>query len=148
MSSAGSRAYRPHMSDGGSGWPELDDALERWRSATAALPSAFRTELLEALDAVEHERLVLEWSSPAAGRRDFLARFPHPFAGTYDHTMLYLSLSLGLNGPLVRMVPVGGVILRRHLGGVDGQSSASTEIVDPVELGQLRALLAHVTSTP
>lgn len=112
------------------------------------MPSAFRTELLEALDAVEHERLALEWPSPAAERRDFLARFPHPFAGTYDHTMLYLSLSLGLNGPLVRMVPVGGVILRRHLGGVDGQSSTSTEIVDPVGLAQLRALLAHVTSTP
>jgi hypothetical protein len=136
------------MSEGGSGWPELDGALERWRSATAALPSAFRTELLEALDAVEHGRIALEWPTPTAERRDFLARFPHPFAGAYDHAMLYLSLSLGLSGPLVRMMPVGGVILRRHLGGVDGEGASSTVIVDPGELAQLRALLAHVTSTP
>jgi hypothetical protein len=136
------------MSDEGSGWPEFDDALEGWRSATAALPSAFRVELLEALDAVEHGRLVLEWPSPDAERRDLVARFPHPFAGVYDHTMFYLSVSLGLSGPLVRMEPVGGVILRRHLGGIDGQGSASTAIDDPVELAQLRALLAHVTSTP
>jgi hypothetical protein len=134
------------MADAGSGWPEFDDALERWRSATAALPSVFRSELLVTLEAVEHGRLTLEWPTVTSEREDFLARFSHPFAGAYDHTMLHLSLSLGLSGPRVRMITVGGVILRRHLGGVEGQGAAASEVVDPAELVQLRALLAHVTS--
>ena len=79
-----------------------------------------------------------------AEREDFLARFPHPFARVYDHTMLFVSLSLGLSGPLVQMIPIGGLILRRHFGGIDGPPSAGG--VDPSELAQLRALLAHVTS--
>lgn len=134
------------MSGEGSGSPSLDGAWDRWRSSTAALPREFRGELLDALHAVEHGRLTLEWPTPDDERRDFLMRFPHPFARVYDRTMLNVSLTLGLSGPLVRMLPVGGLVLRRHLGGVDDDGPIPSADADPDELAQLRALLSHVTS--
>ncbi len=95
---------------------------------------------------MEDATLTLKWRAPDAERRGFLARFPHPFARIYDHTMLYLSLSLGLSGPRVRMIPIGGLILRRHVGALEAPHPPSAVPDDQPELTQLRALLAYVTS--
>ncbi|MCW2764802.1 MAG: hypothetical protein JWO11_761 [Nocardioides sp.] len=143
---AGARAYCPHVPSTGSGWPELDDAMDQWASTTAALPAPFRTDLLNALHAIELGTLSLVWNSLADDRKAFLERFRHPFAGAYDRAMLYLSLSLGLSGPQVRMLPVGGLILRRHVGTSEEDDASAADHVDPTELAQLRGLLAFVTS--
>lgn len=131
------------MAQAGSGWPELDAAMAGWTEATGALPPVFRTELVEALEAVEHGTLTLVWRSGAEDREAFLERFPHPFARALDRAMLYLCLQLGLSRPRVRMDPIVGVILRRHLGG-DQCPVPSAEHGDPAELAQLRASWASV----
>ena len=131
------------MAQAGSGWPELDAAMAAWTEATGALPPAFRTELVEALEAVEQGTLTLAWRSGADERAAFVERFPHPFSRALDRAMLYLCLSLGLSGTLVRMDPMGGLILRRHLGGNQGPVP-STGHGDPAELAQLRAAWASV----
>lgn len=143
MAAIGVYAYCPPMPHPGSGWSELDDAMAEWTAATGALPPVFRTELLDTLEAVEHGTLTLVWSSGTDAREAVVEGFPHPFSRALDGAMLYLCLSLGLSGPRVRMDPIGGLILRRHLGGAEGPV-ASTEDADPAELAQLRASLASV----
>ena len=60
--------------------------------------------------------------------------------------MAYLSMSLGLSGPMVRMIPVGEAILRRQFGEPEASDAPSAETVDAADLAQLRALPANVTS--
>ena len=117
--------------------------MAEWTAATGALPPVFRTEVFDALEAVEQGTLTLVWRSGAHEREAFVKRFPHPFSRALDRAMLYLSLQLGLSGPRVRIDPMGALILRRHFGGGEG-GVPSTEDEDPAELAQLRALLASV----
>ncbi len=127
-----------------SGWPELDRAMADWTSTTASLPIEFRTELRVTLTALERGEVTLVWDTRSEARAAFVERFPHPFAATYDRVMLHQTLVLGLNGPTVRMPPVGGVILRKNLG--EPEAVAEEAASDPDELAILRSLLAHVTS--
>lgn len=127
-----------------SGWPELDRAMADWRWTTASLPIEFHTELRGTLTALERGEVTLVWDNRSEARAAFVERFPHPFAATYDRAMLYQSLALGLAGPTVRMLPVGGVILRKGLG--EPEIVATEAASDPDELAVLRSLLAHVTS--
>lgn len=143
MVPVGVHAYCPPMPNPGSGWSELDEAMDDWTAVTGALPPVFRADLLDTLEAVEQGTLTLVWRSGVEERKAMAERFPHPFSRALDRAMLYLCLQLGLSGPRVRMDPIAGLILRRHLGGAEGPGAATAD-ADPAELAQLRALLATV----
>ena len=119
------------------GFPELDDAFARWRDATGQLPGEFQTELLGVLAAVEDGGLTLVCSS-VDPRRSYKA-FDHAIADAYDRVMHYMSMLLGLSGPEIKLLPIGGVILRREFGTVNRAEA------DPSEGALLRAWLDFVS---
>jgi len=47
--------------------------MAEWTAATGALPPVFRTEVFDALEAVEQGTLTLVWRSGAHGPRDALS---------------------------------------------------------------------------
>jgi hypothetical protein len=68
-------------------------------------------------------------------------RFELAIVRAYDRVMFYLALTLAYGPTWFKLVPVGGVILRREFGPLSGASGT------PAELTELRAWLAHISSS-